>query len=251
MRNPAGCVAMSLIAVGVLAGQGRAGVVTFIGEDRQLTANPTNRALADIAALQFQTAAAALGPVSTITFESALLGSFTNLTVVPGVSINGSDLNGNAQTIRDTTNFPSYPSVDGSNTTAGGSQFVEMFGGNLVFTFAQPTQFFGAYLTGVQGNFFPDRLTFDDGSSHTIVLRAPGTSVNVGEIAFIGFTDVGKSITSVTVLAGVPQSGQDAIGVDDVSFQAAVPVPEPSTVALGGIAMLTGFGYSRVRHRSK
>lgn len=238
---------MALVGLGLMAGQGRAGLVTYVGEDLQLTANPTVRTNSDAAAASFSAAASTLGPIATITFESAPLGNVNNLAVAPGVTINGSDGNGNPQTIRNTTNFPSYPSVDGSNTTAGGSQFVEMFGGTLVFTFAHPTQFFGAYLTGVQTNFFSDSVNFSDGTAQTITLAGTGTSSGVGEIAFVGFTDAAKSITSITINAGVPASGFDAIGVDDVSFQTAVP--EPSALALCSIAGLASLCYARARSR--
>src|SRR6202034_3941257 len=101
---------------------------------------------------------------------------FSSLTVAPGVTMTGKDVNGNNQTIRNSSNFPSFPSVDGSNTTPGGSQFVEMIGGTLTFTFATPTQFFGAYLTGVQDFGQTDTFTFSDGTSETI--DAPNTGTN-------------------------------------------------------------------------
>jgi MYXO-CTERM domain-containing protein len=159
--------------------------------------------------------------------------------------MNGTDLNGNAQTIRNTTNFPPAPSLDGSNTTAGGSQFVEQMGGTLTFTFAQPTQFFGAYLTGVQTSFFLDSITFNDGTSQSISLVGTGTSSSMGEIAFIGFVDAGKSITSITINAGAPGTGQDFIGVDDVSYQVPTTTPEPASLTLAligaGLAGLAGW----------
>ena len=159
------------------------------------------------------------------------------------MSINGTDVNDNNQTIRNTSNSPSIPSLDGFNTTPGGSYFVEMMGGNLVFTFAQPTQFFGVFLTGVQTVFFADSITFNDGTNQTILVPGSGTSSSVGEVAFIGFTDAGKSITSVTINAGVPgnpNAGFDDIGADDVSFQS---VPEPSGLLDVIVGSLCGLGY--------
>jgi hypothetical protein len=241
-----------LVAVVLTAGQARAALVTFVGEDLQPNPGATVRTNSDATAASFRAAASAVGPVGTITFESAPLGAFTNLTVASGVTMNGTDLNGVAQTIRNTTNFPSAPSLDGSNTTAGGSQFVEQFGGTLTFTFARPTQFFGAYLTGVQTNFFSDSITFNDGTSQTITLLGTGTTSSRGEIAFIGFVDAGKSITSITINAGAPgpnaSTGQDAIGVDDVNFQA---VPEPSSLTLCAIAAAPAFWYIRRRWRAR
>lgn len=245
-------IVIALVLV-VLAGQARAGLVTYIGEDLQPTANPTVRTNSDAAAASFMTAAATIGPVATITFESAPLGAFGSLAAAPGVTITGSDFSGSPQTIRNTTNFPSYPSVDGSNTTLGGSHFVEVQGGTLTFTFTQPTQFFGAYLTGVQTNFFPDSVVFSDGTIQLISLAGVGTSNNVGETAFIGFTDAGKFITSIIIIAGSPTFGQDFIGVDDVSFQTAgpVPVPEPATIGMAGTAVIISLGaWYRKRRRT-
>jgi hypothetical protein len=141
--------------------------------------------------------------------------------------------NGANQSIKNAFNA-TFPSLDGYNTTSGGSKFVEMFGGNLVFTFATPVQFFGAFLSGVQTNFFADTITFSDGTSQTILVPGTGTSASVGELAFVGFTDAGKSISSITITAGGP-NGADAIGVDDIRYQSAA-VPEPGSIGL----VLTG-----------
>ena len=126
-----------------------------------------------------------------------------------------------------------------------------MIGGTLTFTFASPTQFFGAYLTGVQTNFFRDSITFGDGTSEAITLQGTVTTSSMGEIAYIGFVDAGKSITSLTINAGLPgpgaSSGQDAIGVDDVSYQA---VPEPSSLTLCALAAATAAcWHARSRRR--
>jgi hypothetical protein len=238
MRSTLKLLTVACLSLGLSAGVANAGTITFVGEDLELTANPTVRTNSDAAHAAFVTAASLIGSISTITFETAPLGSFTNLTVASGVTMNGTDIFGNPQTIRNTSNFPSYPSVDGSNTTLGGSHFVEMQGGTLVFTFADPTQFFGAYLTGVQTNFFADTVSFNDGTSQSITLVGAGTSSNVGETAFVGFTDAGKLITSITINAGTIASA-DFIGVDDASYQtvAAAAVPEPATLTLTALGL--------------
>ena len=55
----------------------------------------------------------------------------------------------------------------------------------------------------------------------------------------------------LTINAGIPGDplvAWDAVGVDDVRFQSAVP--EPSSLALTGIAVLAGLGlYARRRFR--
>jgi hypothetical protein len=121
-----------------------------------------------------------------------------------------------------------------------------MGGGLLTFNFANPTQFFGAYLTGVQTAFFADYIQFNDGTIETITIPGSGTTNTNGEVAFFGFTDAGKSINSITIDAGTGSSG-DFIGVDDVSFQV---VPEPSSLELCGIACLCGLAY-HARRRSR
>jgi hypothetical protein len=101
----------------------------------------------------------------------------------------------------------------------------------------------------VQTNFFPDSVIFSDGTVQLIQPPGIGTSSGVGEIAFVGFTDAGKSITSITILAGDPSFGQDAIGVDDVKFQSPAVVPEPSSLVLCGIAGVAAVCYGQTRRR--
>ena len=241
---------MAFVGLGLLAGEAYADPVTFLATDPG--AGPGSaRPNSDAMAATFDAAAAAIGPIFKFTFENASLGSFHNLTA-SGVSINGTDANGVDQTIRNTSNLPAAPSLDGFNTTAGGSQFVEMIGGNLVFTFAQPTQFFGAYLTGVQTVFFSDTFTFSDGTSQTLTIPQMGTSNMTGGVAFVGFTDAGKSISSVTINAGIPDShltGSDDIGVDDVRYQTQ-SVPEPSVILNFIVGGLVCSGYIVRRRQS-
>jgi hypothetical protein len=224
-----------LFLLTLLGGPGSATVISFTGVDLGVSPSSPTGPNSSAAAASFDAAAAALGNVSIITFEGSPIGSFANLTVLPGVSINGTDVNGNSQTIHNAPN-PAFPPLDGYNTTLGGSEFGEMMGGNLVFTFATPIQFFGAYFSGVQTIFFTDTLTFSDGTSQTVDIPGTGTSNNVGALVFAGFTDAGKSISIVTINAGVPGdpgAGFDDMGVDDVRFQASTQAtPEPGSMAL-------------------
>jgi hypothetical protein len=231
----------------VLASSGvytSASLITFTGQDNvaaTTSAHPNSAA----AAAGFATAAAAIGTVSTITFESAPIGSFSSLTAAPGVTITGSDVSLSNQSIRNTSNFPAGPTLDGFNTTSGGANFLEMQGGTVTFTFTTPTQFFGAYFSGIQSAvFFADTVTFSDGTTESISIPGVGTSNSVGALDFVGFTDIGKLITSITInagLPGVPGAGFDDIGIDDVSYMSSSvvttsAVPEPDSIAL----MLTG-----------
>jgi hypothetical protein len=209
-----------------------AAVVTFTGADLGVLPGSPSGPNSTSAAASFDAAAALLGNVSTITFESAPLGSFSSLAVAPGVTISGSNISGGNQSINNTFDA-AFPSLDGYNSTPGGSNFVEMMGGSLVFNFSTPTQFFGAFLSGVQ-DFLQDTITFSDGTSQTINVPEAGTSPSVGELVFVGFTDAGRSITSITINAGT--NAFDDIGVDDVRYQSASAVPEPGSIAL----VLTG-----------
>jgi PEP-CTERM motif len=233
----------AFVIAGSYAVPASAALVTFSGEDIMATtasAHPISAA----AAASFDAAVTGLGGGSLVTFESSPLGSFSNLAIAPGVTMNGTDINGNNQTIRNTSNFPVAPTLDGYNTTASGAKFVEVMGGTLTISFTTPIDAFGAYLSGVQ-HFTTDTVLFSDGTSQTIDIPETGTSNSVGALDFVGFTDVGKSITSVTINAGT--NGFDDIGVDDVRF-AAVPVPEPTSLAIFGTALL---GVGEIRRRRK
>ena len=236
------------LTLAALAGtSAQAVLVTFSGSDNlATTSSPHPNSAA--AAASFDAAVLALGSSSLITFESAPLGSFTNLTIATGVTLNGTDLNSASQTIRNSSGFPSNPTLDGYNTTTAGLQFVEQFGGTLTFSFATPVQSFGAYFSGIQTAFFADSVTFSDGSSQSLLIPGPGTSNTVGALSFVGFTDAGKSISSVTITAGGPL-GADAIGVDDVRYQTVGAVPEPAT-ALFGVALMGVCAAARRRRGS-
>jgi len=229
----AGLVLLPLILV-----PASAGVITFTGADLGVLPTSPSGPNSTAAAASFDAAAALLGTVSIINFESAPVGSFNSLVVAPGVTLTGSNVGGTNQSINNTFDA-NFPSLDGYNTTSGGSQFAEMNGGSLVFTFTTPIQFFGAYLSGVQ-NFVQDTYTFSDGSAQTIDVPETGTSSSVGELVFVGFTDSGKFITSVTINAGT--NGFDALGVDDVRYQSgASAAPEPGSMALMLTSCLFGL----------
>jgi len=225
-----------------------------------LSANPTGYAGEDLGVLGtgshpnsntaynlFYSDASSIGSVSLLTFESSPLGAFSSLTPAAGVTVTGTDFFGNHQTIRDTTDFPSSPTLDGSNTTPGGANFIEEIGGTVTFSFATPINSFGAWLTGVQ-DFTQDLVTFSDGTSWYLNVPENGTSNSKGAVDFVGITDAGKSISSITIFAG--NNSYDAIGIDDVSYGEHVSTtPEPGSVVL----MLTGclaFGLLLWQRRS-
>ena len=203
-----------------------AALTTFSGED--LGAGPGSaHPLSTAAASSFD--AATGGGDQIITFEAAPVGSFSTLTVAPGVTLGGTNYDGGNQQILNAPAFPSVPSLDGFDVTAGGTNYAEVEGGSLTLAFATPIQSFGAYLTGVQTSFFTDVVQFSDGTAESVTVPGTGTSTSVGALDFVGFEDPGASITSVTINVGPGTGGSDFIGVDDVQYGS---VPEPSAIAL-------------------
>jgi hypothetical protein len=115
----------------------------------------------------------------------------------------------------------------------------QLFGGNLTYSFAQPVNAFGTFLTGIQ--LAGETVTFNDGSSQTLTIPNSG-----GGVEFFGFTDTGRLISNITINASAGSFG-DIIGMDDVRFfTAAVAVPEPAGLAVLAIG-LTGLGLLRRR----
>ena len=69
---------------------------------------------------------------------------------------------------------------------------------------------------------------------------------NLGSgVQFLGFTDSGKLISSITVNVQLGGTG-DIIGIDDVRIVAA---PEPTSLAIFGLMGLAGAGYAGWRRR--
>jgi len=199
----------------------QAALVTYIGFDNSVTdfSQMTNSAAEEAIF------AAAVPGASLITFETAL---------PSGVTVSGGTI----------TNDSACGATCGFNTTPGGQFFDLLEGGASTFNFSEPIDAFGVYITGVQTEFATgEALTFSDGSTQTI--DTPPAFGGGG--VFIGFTDFGKSITSVTY-----DAAGDIVALDDVryaSVSSRIPeVPEASTWAM----MLTGFaglGFAGYRAR--
>jgi hypothetical protein len=225
---------IAIFLVALLAAPLQGALVVYSGSDSANSTDP--RPNSDAAAASFDAAAAGLGPLSLIDFESAPLGLFNNFVVAPGVTMDGLDAFSLDQEIRDTPIGPP-DGLFGYNTTVAGSQFVSMIAGDLTFSFSTPVHSFGAYISGLQLDF--TTITFSDGSSQTVPV--PNPSSTDGGIAFVGFTDAGLPISAITI-----STIGDVLGVDDVRFGL---VPEPSTLVLALIGLI-GFavwGWRRKR----
>lgn len=199
------------------AGSASAAVVQFSGYDSGASAPGTNATAAQAAFLT------ATGSLSVIDFEDSALP--TGVTRSGGTRV--SNPTGLAQ-------------FWGDNTTPGGDWHVEFGGGTpVVFTFATPIDSFGLFLGGLQ---FANtiRWTNSQGAQSVSIAGSPGD----GGFSFLGFTDIGESITSISVA-----SPSDFNGLDDVVYgvAAAGGVPEPATWGL----MIGGFGLIGAAHRRR
>jgi PEP-CTERM motif len=237
--NKGTILAAVTVAFALGAAPAHAALIAFAGTDDgagSLATAPNSVA----AAASFDAAVAVLGTKNIFTFESSPLGTFPSLTLASGVDLTGTNVNGNNQSIVNTTSNISItpPCTDAScgyNTTSGGSKFLLLFGGTATFSFGAGTEAFGAYLTGVQNG--GETINFSDGTSESVAIPNPGFS---GGTAFVGFMDAGKSIASITI-----NVNNDIVGVDDVRYIAS-SVPEPASLALLGGA-LAGLALTRRR----
>jgi hypothetical protein len=228
--------ALSLLACATLLA---APITTFEGTDA--TAVPGGpRPNSNAAAANFDAAAAVLGAVKLINFESAPLGSFTSLDIAPGVTatLQGTDTGGGI--IADGGN-----STTGFNTTAGGTRYLkfspifDIGTARLNFNFTPAVNAFGTFITGLgtaSGSLF---VLFNDGSSQSY----PVTGSSTGGAKFFGFTDPGAAIVQVGLELRNVTGTRDIFGVDDLRY---VTVPEPAAAILAAFAV---FGLCRLPRR--
>jgi hypothetical protein len=120
----------------------------------------------------------------------------------------------------------------GFNTTAGGSRFLLLSGqgSSATFNFDTGISYFGAFFSGLQ--LTTGTITFSDGESQSISL--PSGDPYKGGTAFVGFSNPGKLITSLTVF-----TGNDIVAIDDVVYGGGTTpaIPEPGTWALMGLGL--------------
>lgn len=229
-------------------------VTTFSGQDMGAYPDPEANSLA--AQSSFTAAAALLGPLNTITFETLTVGYYTPFTAAPGVTVtlHATDVGPDFSGIVDHP-YSSTPAVYGFNTTPEGRNWLGFPGasatsqGSVTFDFAVPTQSFGMYLTGLQDPTYTGSLTisFNDGTGDVVLNLLPVNDVT-GGVKYFGFTDPGAQITRITIANSSVGSEwpdyPDAWGIDDVTYNI---VPVPPAVWLFGSGLLGLVGWRRLR----
>jgi hypothetical protein len=210
MASTAGRKMPIFAAIFIMALAADAAVITYNGFDAGASGPGANAMAARANFL------AAVGSPDAITFEGLPLGSASNLMISPGVTL--TTIAGN---IRNSTGC-SLP-LCGGNTTVAGSQFLELstISATVIFNFSTPIDSFGAYFGGLQ--VANTTITFNDGSPQSVTILPVAAN---GGFAFVGFTDFGSSISSITINAL-----NDIVSVDDVLTRPA-GIPEPSSFGL-------------------
>jgi MYXO-CTERM domain-containing protein len=212
-----------------------AAVITFSGSDPGVAPGGA-RPNSDTARANFLAAA---GLTTLINFESLPTGSpATILNLGSGVTYTPTNPDGFSGV------FSTDSTTLGYNTTPLGIQHLRYSSGSpsldATFSFSTPIFAFGAYFTGMGNSGPAASVLFNDGTSQSFTLTAQVD----GGVQFFGFTDVGNSISAVTLRGNTT----DVFGIDDLSFaavSAVSPVPEPSTwstlvlpaIALAGLAL--------------
>lgn len=229
-----------------LAGTARSGTIaTFSGADPGAGVGASHPG-SDAAASSFLAASS----TSLITLESAPSGNFTTLNIASGVTATLAGTDATSGILNDNSN-----SALGFNTTPGGTQFLRIVpsttgDASVTFSFANPISAFGFYLTGAESTINGAlSLRFNDGTSQNLTISKNATA----GVQFFGFTDLGATFTSITLVETGPfTSSRDIIGIDDIRFGGVLQpaaVPEPTSLVMGGTALLFGLGLNHRRRR--
>jgi hypothetical protein len=237
-----GAAVLSFLAISPVS----AATITYSGSDAGV--GPGGSAPnSTTAALNFTTAASGLGSVQLLNLEALTTANFTTTALGLGVTATQSGVLG-------TASIATGGSVTaGYNTTAGGSKYLSFLPGTTplqttqgyLLSFATPIQAFAAFFTGVGSASGTLQLSFSDGTNQTLTVQSSG---NTGGISYFGFTDAGKSISTISLLFNNQRSINDSFGIDDISFVSAVP--EPDTF-LPLAALASAFGFLALRKRNQ
>lgn len=222
------------------AGSASASLVSFYGADDGAVSGANS-------SVALNSYLAATGSNSLIDFQGLgnNLVNFANVTMGTGVSLT---VTGNAD--GGIVSQGAHAQLMGFDASASGSKWLQLYpavnsstGATAVFTFDTPINAFGAFLTDTQSG-VPGGITvsFNDGTSQSLGITKNASN---GGLLFFGFTDFGKSFSSVSINTGATSSTRDIFGIDDVHFAAApaatidaAVVPEPVSLALLGLGLI-------------
>ena len=201
----------AFLAVGIIANPAKAVITTFNGSDPGAESiTPGSNSL--LAAADFDAVAGAIDTNHLINFENLALGNFSSLNISPGVTARLTNTDGGGISSEQTITY-------GYNTTAGGSQFLQVrptFGissSSLDLSFVDPIYGFGAYITGLGTAAGELNIIFGDDPDQQLII----TGNTFGGSQFFGFIDPEKLIRNISLaLSGVTSSSRDIFGIDDV-----------------------------------
>jgi hypothetical protein len=217
-----------------LAGAQPAGAVVTIYTGVAENAPPGTKGALGFNEAAFKAAADVYGRVVTESFETQTIGtslvrSLAGKATSNGVAVVGSPFSGVSNAVFDNS--------FGYNVTSGGSNWFGFPGTNVTISFSgKGTYGFGFFITGATQSFWTQPLTITQIGGSARTFTVPVTQN--GGVAFYGIIDtVAFKGINISKGQGLPGQGEDAWGIDDVSFNPD-PLPEPSVWAL----LLTGFG---------
>ncbi len=206
-------IGSAVLALGLIANPAKAVITTFQGSDpgAESIYSGLNSLLA---ASNFDAVAGAMGNIHLINFENVALGNFSSLNIAPGVTATLLNTDGGGISSEQNTTY-------GYNTTVGGSQFLQVrptfaiSTASLDFTFVEPIQGFGAYLTGLGTAAGELNVIVDNEIKQQLIV----TGNPFGGSQFFGFITPEKLIRNISLtLSGITSESREIFGIDDVRY---------------------------------